>query len=201
MSEHVRVFVLDKHHQPLMPCHAARARKLLKAGRARVHKLFPFTIRLVDREAKDSEVQPVLVKLDPGSKETGIALVREDEGKIHHALFFATLVHRGQAIRDQLTARRNFRRRRRSANLRYRAPRFLNRTRREGWLPPSLQHRVDTTVSWVKRLAKLVPFTGIYQELVKFDMQLMTNPDISGVQYQQGELAGYEVREYLLEKF
>jgi 5-methylcytosine-specific restriction endonuclease McrA len=38
-------------------------------------------------------------------------------------------------------------------------------------------------------------------ELVKFDTQLMENPDISGIEYQQGELAGYEVREYLLEKW
>ena len=75
----VKVFVLDKDHKPLMPTTPARARRILKKGRARVHKLHPFTIRLVDRTLADSKVQSVLVKIDPGSKETGIAVVREDE--------------------------------------------------------------------------------------------------------------------------
>ena len=197
----MKVFVLDKDHKPLMPCGPARARKLLKAGRARVHKLQPFTIRIVDRSLADSVVQKVVVKVDPGSKETGIAVVREDEEETHHALYFINLKHRGAAIRDALTSRRQLRRGRRSRNLRYRAPRFLNRSQQKGWLPPSLQHRVDTTLSWVNRLRRLAPVSGIAQELVKFDTQLMQNPDISGVEYQQGELAGYELKEYLLEKF
>ena len=197
----MKVFVLDKDHKPLMPCGPARARKLLKAGRARVHRLRPFTIRIVDRSLADSVVQPVVVKLDPGSKETGIAVVREDDEKKHHALFFINLRHRGASIRDALTARRQLRRGRRSRNLRYRAPRFLNRRKPEGWLPPSLQHRVDTAMSWVSRLRRLAPVSGIAMELVKFDTQLMQNPDISGVEYQQGDLAGYELKEYLLEKF
>ena len=197
----MKVFVLDKDHKPLMPCGPARARKLLKAGRARVHKLQPFTIRIVDRSLADSVVQKVVVKVDPGSKETGIAVVREDEEETHHALYFINLKHRGAAIRDALTSRRQLRRGRRSRNLRYRAPRFLNRSKPKGWLPPSLQHRVDTTLSWVNRLRRLAPVSGIAQELVKFDTQLMQNPDISGVEYQQGELAGYELKEYLLEKF
>ena len=197
----MKVFVLDKDHKPLMPCGPARARKLLKAGRARVHKLQPFTIRIVDRSLADSVVQPIIVKVDPGSKETGIAVVREDEEETHHALYFINLKHRGAAIRDALTSRRQLRRGRRSRNLRYRAPRFLNRSKPKGWLPPSLQHRVDTTLSWVNRLRRLAPVSGIAQELVKFDTQRMQNPEISGVEYQQGELAGYELKEYLLEKF
>ncbi len=197
----MNVFVLDKDHKPLMPCGPARARKLLKAGRARVHKLQPFTIRIVDRSLADSVVQTVVVKVDPGSKETGIAVVREDEEETHHALYFINLKHRGAAIRDALTSRRQLRRGRRRRNLRYRAPRFLNRSKPKGWLPPSLQHRVDTTLSWVNRLRRLAPVSGIAQELVKFDTQRMQNPEISGVEYQQGELAGYELKEYLLEKF
>ena len=69
----VSVFVLDRKHRPLMPCRPARARRLLKSDRARVVKRFPFTIRLVDRLIEDSSVQPVLVKLDPGSRQTGLA--------------------------------------------------------------------------------------------------------------------------------
>lgn len=196
-----RVFVLDRRKRPLMPCHPARARKLLKSGRARVHRLFPFTIRLTDRLSEDSAVQEVLVKVDPGSKETGMALVRKDEKGAQHALFFCCLRHRGAEIRDRLTMRRAFRRRRRQANLRYRAPRFLNRRKGEGWIPPSLRHRADTALSWVRRFMRLAPVSGLVQELVKFDAQLMQNPGISGIEYQQGELAGYEVKEYLLQKF
>ena len=195
------VFVLDKKHEPLMPCHPARARKLLKAGRARVVKTYPFTIRLVDRLLENSAVQPVAVKVDPGSKQSGMAVVRDDGKVHHHALFFINLVHRGHFIRERLKARNAFRRRRRGANLRYRAPRFLNRKRRKGWLPPSLHHRVDTTMSWVVKLRKLVPVTELWVETVKFDTQKLQNPEVSGAEYQQGTLFGFEVREYLFEKF
>ncbi|MGC8529404.1 MAG: RNA-guided endonuclease IscB [Leptospirillia bacterium] len=201
------VFVLDKRKKPLMPCSEKRARLLLERKKAVVHKIAPFTIRLKDRIG--GEVQPVRIKLDPGSKTTGIALVREEEtisqetGKTEttaHVLFLAELTHRGGKIRDRLTARRAFRRRRRS-NLRYRKPRVNNRTKPKGWLPPSLQHRVDTTLSWVNRFRKLSPVFALSQELVRFDLQQMETPEISGVEYQQGTLAGYEVREYLLEKW
>ncbi|SFU63226.1 HNH endonuclease [Pseudoduganella namucuonensis] len=60
---------------------------------------------------------------------------------------------------------------------------------------------MDTTLAWLVRLRKLAPVTAIAQELVRFDMQKMENPEIAGIAYQQGTLAGYEVREYLLEKW
>jgi 5-methylcytosine-specific restriction endonuclease McrA len=188
------VFVLDKKKRPLMPCSEKRARLLLEHGRAVVVKRYPFTIRLRDRVGGNT--QPVKVKLDPGSKTTGIALVAGDR-----VLSLLELQHRGHQISEKLTARRAFRRRRRNANTWYRAKRFDNRCRRNGWLAPSLQHRVDTTMSWVKKLRALVPITDIATELVRFDMQVMQHPEISGVEYQQGTLAGYEVREYLLEKW
>lgn len=195
------VFVLDKKHRPLMPCRPARARRLLRAGRARVVKRFPFVIRLVDRTVEQSEVQPVLIKLDPGSRETGAAVVRDDEKKRHHALAFFVIEHRGGAIRDALKARSAFRRRRRSQNLRCRSPRFLNRVKPKGWLPPSLRHRVETTLSFVRRMCRYLPVSGIATELVKFDSQKLQTPEVSGIEYQQGTLFEYEVREYLLEKF
>jgi 5-methylcytosine-specific restriction endonuclease McrA len=204
------VFVLDRHQKPLMPCSEKRARKLLERGRARVHRLMPFSIRLVDRCVNDSVLQPVKIKLDPGSKITGIALARESEGVDEdtgdvkttvHVLTLFTLQHRGQQISEALTARRHMRRRRRG-NLRYRNPRFLNRGNQgKGWIAPSLQHRVETTLSWVNRLTRLAPITGIAQELVRFDLQQLENPEISDMEYQQGTLAGYETREYLLNKW
>src|SRR5947209_5176106 len=93
------------------------------------------------------------------------------------------------------------RRRRRSANLRYRAKRFNNRRRPQGWLPPSLQARVDNTVGWVRRYRRLAPVAAVSVEHVRFDLQKVEHPAIQGVEYQQGSLAGYEVREYLLEKW
>ena len=204
------VLVLDRRKKPLMPCSEKRARLLLERGRARVHRLVPFTIRLVDREQEDCALQPVRLKLDPGSKTTGVALVRDSEdvdadtGEVQrsaHVLFLAELVHRGHAIRDALRQRAAFRRRRRCANLRHRQPRFDNRTRRNGWLAPSLQHRVDTIMSWVRRLRLWAPVTALSQELVRFDAQALQNPEVSGIEYQQGALFGYEVREYLLEKW
>lgn len=203
------VLVLDKGGKPLMPCSEKRARLLLERGRARVHRVIPFVIRMTDRHTEDCALQPVRIKLDPGSKATGVALVRESEaldsstGEIQrnaYALNLFELLHRGRQISEALTARSAMRRRRRG-NLRYRAPRFLNRTKPKGWLAPSLQHRVDTTQAWVKRLCRWAPVTAISSELVRFDMQQMENPEISGVEYQQGTLVGYEVREYLLEKW
>jgi len=202
------VFVLDKQKRPLMPCTEKRARLLLERGRAVVVRLAPFTIRLKDRIG--GAVQPLRLKLDPGSRVTGLAIVRESETcnpdtgaveRLEYGLWFGELAHRGQAIREALEQRRHYRRARRSRKTRYRAPRFLNRTRRAGWLPPSLQHRLHTTVHWVQRLRRLAPITALSQELVRFDPQALQNPEISGIEYQQGELAGYEVREYLLEKW
>ena len=203
------VFVLDRRKKPLMPCSERRARLLLERGRARVHRIMPFTIRLVDRLQADSALQPLRLKLDPGSKTTGLALVREKEtvdastGEVLRAsaiLMLLELKHRGQAIRDALTSRGAFRRRRRG-KLRYRPARFNNRTKPEGWLAPSLQHRVDTVMAWVERICRWAPVTALSQELVRFDTQKMQNPEISGTEYQQGTLLGYEVREYLLEKW
>lgn len=197
------VYVLDRHGKPLDPCSEKRARLLLGQGRARVHRMRPFIIRLIDRTVEESVVHPLTVRIDPGSKTTGIALVSEtvcnDKPEVR-IINLIELEHRGSQIRDRLTSRSALRRRRRG-NLRYRPTRFNNRTKPKGWLPPSLQHRVDTTRSQVKRLRHCAPIRTIRMELVRFDTQLMQNADISGVEYQQGELAGYEVREYLLEKF
>ena len=189
-----RVFVLDRCGAPLMPCHPARARKLLGKGRAVVVRLHPFTIRLRDRVG--GETQEVGLKVDPGAKTTGLALVRED-GEV---LFLAEIEHRGARIRKAMQQRSNFRRRRRSANLRYRKKRFDNR-RSDRKLPPSLQSRVDNVASWTERLRKLAPVTSIACEVVRFDTQALENPEIAGAEYQQGTLAGYEVRECLLEKW
>jgi hypothetical protein len=188
------VFVLDTNRKPLSPCKPGVARSLLNAGKAAVFRRFPFTIIL--HKEVEATPEPIELKLDPGSKTTGIALKQGNK-----IIVGAELTHRGHAIKASLDSRRSLRRGRRSRHTRYRQARFLNRTRPDGWLAPSLKHRVETTLTWFERFCKVAPIGSIVQELVRFDLQQRSNPEISGVEYQQGELQGYEVREYLLNKW
>jgi hypothetical protein len=114
------VYVLDKRKKPLMPCSLKHARQLLDRGRARVHKRCPFTIRLVDRFEEDSVLQPLTLKIDPGSKTTGMALVREAGPKAEPKAEVVSLIelkHRGERIKKKLKQRAAFRRRRRLCQL------------------------------------------------------------------------------------
>jgi hypothetical protein len=151
----VAVFVLDNQGKALMPCTEKRARLLLARGRARVHRLVPMVIRLVDRAADSCTFQPLRLKLDPGSKTTGLALVRDAQvidkqtGEVQTAavvLNLMEIIHRGKQISEALTARRQMRRRRRN-QLRYRAPRFLNRgNQQRGWLAPRCN--IESIPAW-----------------------------------------------------
>lgn len=185
------VFVLDANKQPLHPCHQARARKLLRDGKAAVYMAEPFTI-ILKRVVEEAPEKEYRVKIDYGSRHTGVAILRDD-----NVCWLGQFEHRTD-IKKKLQQRSGYRRRRRTANLRYRKPRFLNRTKPKVWLPPSLMSRVDNIKTLIQRLMKLVPIGAISYENVKFDTQLMQNPDTSGVKYQQGTLFGYEVREYLM---
>jgi 5-methylcytosine-specific restriction endonuclease McrA len=191
------VLVLDTNKQVLNPVHPGRARKLLTAGKAAVFRRYPFTL-ILKHAVPDVQAEPLRLKIDPGSKTTGLAVVNDTSGAV---VWAAELTHRGQQIRDRLLARSALRRGRRQRHTRYRPPRFNNRRRPQGWLPPSLLSRVHNILTWVERLRRLCPIGAISQELVRFDTQMLQNPEIAGVEYQQGELAGYEIREYLLEKW
>src|SRR5262249_54960621 len=128
---------------------------------------------------------------------TGIALMSDNDttGEI---LWAAEVGHRGQAVHEALVQRRGVRHARRGRTTRYRSLRFQNRRRPEGWLPPSLESRAHNIVTWVERLRRLCPVGALSLEAVRFDTQLLQNPNISGLEYQQGTLAGTEMREYLL---
>jgi 5-methylcytosine-specific restriction endonuclease McrA len=191
------VFVVDTEKRPLNPVHPGQARRLLRAGQAAVWRRYPFTI-IVKQALPNAPVEPLRLKFDPGSKTTGVAIINDVRGQVVAA---AEITHRGQQIRDGLLARRALRHGRRSRHTRYRPARFDNRRRPDGWLAPSLESRIQNILTWTARLQRLCPITAVSMELVKFDTQLMQHEDISGVEYQQGELAGYEVREYLLEKW
>ncbi len=189
------VFVIDTNKKPLNPVHPARARELLTQSKAAVFRNYPFVIIL--RYAVEAKIIPEWeLKIDPGSKTTGFALVKNNE-----VFWGLHLEHRGGLISKSLEQRANTRRNRRNRKTRYRKPGLPNQNKPEGWLASSLLHRVQTTETWVERILKYVPVRCIYVEQVKFDMQKIQNPEISGVLYQQGELQGYRVREYLLEKW
>lgn len=201
------VFVLSKQKKPMDNCTPAKARILLREGFAVVHKQHPFTIRLKDN-AVHSQEKEYQIKVDPGSKKTGIALVDEDA----NAVFFAELEHRGERVVSLLTTRRQTRRNRRTRELRYRKPKWGNSHKKKGsnfqadsprpedWLPPSIQSIEQNIVNFIKKLMRLSNVRSIALESVKFDTQKMEDASISGVEYQQGKLQGYEVRNYLLEK-
>jgi hypothetical protein len=191
-----RVFVLDADQRPLMPCRPARARLLLNERRAAVFRSAPYTI-ILHKARPEAVVRPLRLKIDPGSITTGLAVLHETSGEV---VWAADLTHQGHEVHRKLLGRHAQRCARRARKTRYRAARFLNRRRPEGWLPPSLESRISNILCWVQRLRQLCPIAALSQELVRFDTQLLQNPETSGVEYQQGTLAGFELREYVLEK-
>jgi 5-methylcytosine-specific restriction endonuclease McrA len=210
------VLVVDAQRHPVMPCRPARARLLLKRGRAAVLRRSPFVLILKGAKP-DVVVTPLRLKIDPGSQTTGLALVadttpvqatvasRDPASSAHQGegqvVWAAELEHRGSEVQQALTDRRRVRRSRRHRHTWYREARYANRARPAGWLPPSLQSRVQNVVTWVARLTRWCPIGAISFETVRFDTQLLQNPEIAGVEYQCGELAGVEVREYLFCKW
>ncbi len=147
------VLVVDQQRKPLDPIHPGRARYLLTAGHAAVLRRYPFVIILKESQP-DKEPAPLRVKLDPGSKTTGIALAHDASAQV---VWAAELSHRGQHVKERLEHRRVCRRSRRQRHTRYRKPRFLQRSRKEGWLPPSLESRIENVRAWVQRLQRWSP--------------------------------------------
>ena len=205
-----RVFVVDKERRPLAPCTPRRARLLLSECKASVLRRYPFTIILKESHATATP-RHLRLKIYPASKTTGLAVINDSTAEV---IWAAEIKHRSQLIKKALDSRRSLRSGRRNRKTRYRPARWLNRTRKppvfvdaEGiavtgkWLPPSLQHRVEVVMTWVNRLQLYLPITAISKEMMRFDTQKLQNLEINGVEYQQGTLHGYEVREYLLEKW
>ena len=189
------VFLIDTNKQPLNPIKPKQARRLLEKGKAAVFRRYPFTL-ILKSAIENPMINPLKLKIDSGSKFTGIALL---EGE--NVIWGCEIEHRGYQIKQALESRRSLRTSRRNRKTRHRKARFDNRKRNKGWLPPSLIHRVNTTETWIKKLISYAPITEIWIEKVKFDLHKIQNPEISGIEYQQGELQGYEIREYLLEKW
>ncbi|HWZ19461.1 MAG TPA: RRXRR domain-containing protein, partial [Ktedonobacteraceae bacterium] len=122
-----KVLVVDTEKRPLNPVHPGRARILLSSGQAAVYRRYPFTI-VLKKAIEKPAVEMLRVKIDPGSRNTGIAVVSDGSSEV---VFAAVLTHRGAAIRKALEQRRAARRSRRQRHTRYRKPRFLNRRQRK----------------------------------------------------------------------
>ena len=185
-----KVYVLSIEGKPLMPCTPCKAKHLLKQDKATVIKRFPFTIQL--NFSCENKVQKVTLGIDSGYENIGFSAVSETK-----ELISGTVKLDGKTS-ERLTERRMYRRGRRN-KLWYRKPRFQNRTRKEGWLPPSIQRRYDTHLNLISRMKQILPITETIIETVNFDIQKIMNPDISGTDYQQGSMYEYQnMRGYLM---
>ena len=193
------VYVLNKCGKPLMSTtRYGRVRRLLRKGLAVVVDYRPFTIQLV--YDTPNCVQEVSLGVDAGTKHVGFSATTKKK-----VLFEAELLLRSDIV-DKLSTRREFRRARRNRKTRYRKSRFLNRTRskKPGWLAPSVRQKVDTHIHWISKICKFLPIKKITVETAQFDTQLLKAqeqglPLPQGTDYQKGEQLGFfNVREYVL---
>ena len=186
------VYVLNQNSQPQMPCKPSKARKLLKQGKAMVVKLEPFTIQLM--YGSSGYKQEITLGIDAGSKVIGLSATT-----VEKELYSAEVQLRNDIV-ELLSTRRQNRRTRRN-RLRYRQPRFLNRvkSKNKGWLAPSIENKIQTHLSIVSNVHKILPVSKVIVEGASFDIQKIKNPGISGTDYQQGEQMDFwNVREYVL---
>lgn len=173
-----------------MPCSTRKARLLLKKKKAKIIKYEPFTIQLL--YGSSGYKQPTDIGVDLGAKHTGIAIVSKDK------VLAKGEIEVRQDVKQNLMTKRIYRRSRRTRKTRYRQARFDNRKKPKGWLPPSIESRITNTFHWIDKFVKLVPNPMIHIEVGKFDVQKLINPNIQGIDYQQGQTYGYhDVRYYV----
>lgn len=186
------VYIISKSGNPLMPTkNHAKARVLLKHKKARIIKRIPFVIQL--NYDTTEYTQEITLGVDAGSKTIGLSATTQTD-----VLFEANVQLRND-ITKLISVRAELRKSRRNRKTRYRKARFNNRCKKEGWLAPSIRQKIDTHLSVIARLYKILPITKIVVEVASFDIQKIKNPDISGEEYQEGEqLEFWNVREYVL---
>ena len=193
-----KVFVIDCHGHPLMPCSPGKARRLLRDGAAKVKQRTPFTIQLL--HGSSGYKQPIILGVDAGSKTVGLSASTSTE-----ELFAAEMKPRNDVV-DNLSTRLEFRRARRNRKTRYRKARFNNRVRskHKGWLAPSVEVKIQEHITVIKRICNLMPVSKVVVETAEFNLQLlkavMAGEQVpEGEDYQQGEMYGhYNVRQYVL---
>jgi len=186
------VYVINQNGSPLMPTkNHAKVRILLKNQKAKVINKYPFTIQLLYDST--SYTQAVSLGIDAGSKHIGISATTKDK-----VLYESDVTLRNDIV-DLLSTRSQNRRARRNRKTRYRKPRFNNRKRKDDWLAPSVQHKVESHLTIARKVCEILPISKIIVEVASFDVQKIKNPTISGEEYQQGEqLDFWNTREYVL---
>jgi len=201
-KENLMVIVLDKNKHPLSFMSEKRAKQMLNEGRATIHMLFPFIIRMKDIDAKNCNVHEFKIKIDPGSKYTGIAITDLN----NNVYFKANLIHRAQTIVSDLETRKSIRHNRRNRKTRYRRCKYKKNqnsqsNRPEGWLPPSIMSIENNIINFIKKMMKYVNIVECTIEDVSLDMQKLANPNIKSWEYQHGTLEGITIKEYLHNKY
>lgn len=190
------VFVLNRFKKPLNMITNAEARILIKKKLAVIHKVYPFTIRLKDNSCVSND-RAYTVKLDPGSRHTGVAIVDDKDSVV----MLAEIEHRGHLIKKNLGKRRMVRQSRRKRHTRYRPARFLNRTKPEGWLAPSIKSRADNVINFIIKYKKFLNINKVMVEHVNFDVSQMTaNNNLVGTAYQQGPLYQQKLRSFIFSR-
>lgn len=169
-----KVYVLNQRNEPLMPCSPQRARTLLREEKAVVKTRTPFTIQLT--MATGEATQPVMLGIDSGYANIGLSAVTDKQ-----EVFSSEVALRTDIVKLN-SERRQYRRARRHRNTWYRKPRFLNRKKPEGWLAPSIQHKLDSHIKFINQVKVILPVTHIIIEVAAFDIQKIKNPGISGVE-------------------
>ena len=186
------VYVLSINNKALMPTSNAKARILLKQKKAIVKNLKPFTIQLNYETTKYT--QTITLGIDSGYNNIGFSAVTDKKELIVGEVKLL------QGMKERLLEKARYRKIRRS-RLRYRKPRWNNRTKSkpQGWLAPSLKHKLDSHIKFIDSLYKILPINKTIVEIANFDIQKMKDDTISGVQYQQGNMLGFwNLREYVL---
>ena len=189
------VYVKSKDGKALMPTSNAKARKLLKQKKAKVVSLRPFVIKLTYK-TKTEYTQKLHLGVDSGYSNIGFSVIDAKQE------YIAGEVKLLEGMKKRLCAKRSYRRVRRS-RLRYRKPRWNNRvkSKKKGWLAPSIRHKLDTHIKFIDELKGILPIGKITIEVANFDIQKMENPSISGKEYQEGDMLGFwNVREYVLHR-
>ena len=189
------VYVLSKDGKPLMPTKRyAKIRILRKRGLLKIVNTKPFTVQLL-YDTKNI-TQDVTLGIDSGYLNIGFSVITDKQELISGEVKLL----KGQ--KERLKERSDYRKLRRQ-RLRYRAPRFDNRVsnKKEGWLAPSIQHKLDSHIRFISKLQKILPITKIIVEVANFDIQKIKNPEIEGKLYQEGEMQGFwNLREYILHR-
>ena len=185
------VFVIDKEKKPCLPTHPARARKLLRSGRAKVYRVVPFTIQL--ERVIENPVGSFTVGIDDGAKEVGLAVVNE----VTKEVVFRGTIQLRQDVSLKIKLRAQYRRTRRCRKLRHRKARFLNR--KQNMPQPSIRQRKESILRVVKDLKNVLNITDAVIEQGQFDVSsMMAGKQLVGIEFQQSEYEGRNFRAKVL---